>query len=154
MVNCNDGRFNCGPITPSACVAYTGGTLNSISLASVPCAPNINDVLQSLDATIVLIQQSINLTGLVPCKIDFNPATIQVNSLFQIIINQLSDIQKQLSCLQKDFNNSSILNETINIDLSCLFGGTSCNTTSTYTIASLLSTLVTQICQVKSQINQ
>jgi hypothetical protein len=154
MVNCNDGRFNCGPTIASACVNYTGQPLKTVLLTSLSCTPNINDILYQLDSVIFSIKQGLDLTHLKPCKIDFNPEKIQINQLFQIIIDRLSDIQTQLTCLQKDVKSSNILNETINIDLSCLFGGTSCNTTNTYTVATLLSTLVTQICQLKNQVNQ
>lgn len=152
--NCNDGRFNCGPSTPTACVNYTGGKLQVLPISSVPCQPNLNDIIHGLDNVIFAIQLQLNLTNLKPCKLDFNPQTIQVNQLFQILIDRLAKIQEQLSCLQQDFNGFSILSETLNIDLSGLFGGVSCNTTNTYTIAQILTTLVQQVSQLKNQVNQ
>jgi hypothetical protein len=152
--NCNDGRFNCGPTIASACVNYTGGKLNTLPLLSVPCSPNLNDIIHGIDNVLYSIKLQLDLTKLEPCKFLFDPATIQVNQLFQLILNSLAKIQEQLTCLQKDFKGFSILTETLNIDLSCLFGGVSCNTTSTYTVAQIISTLVTQLCQLKNQVNQ
>jgi hypothetical protein len=152
--NCSDGRYNCGPTVASACVNYTGGKLNSLIFSAVPCSPNLNDIIHGLDNVLFSIETQLNLTNLQPCKLIFDPSTIQVNQLFQLILNRLAKLEERITCLEKDFKNFSIFTETINLDLSGLYGGVSCNTTNTYTVGQLLSILVTQLIQVKNQVNQ
>jgi hypothetical protein len=153
MIGCNQKKYQCGIVIPSACVPYTGTGLTSISNPSLlGCDANINDVITVLDGVLAGQVAGNNLTGLNPQCLSFDPATITPAGLHQIEINEICGLEASLTALQTQVNELNIGTMLIGINMQCLTPAASpCLTPpNTYELIAVLNTMLTEICAIKA----
>jgi len=120
MINCNDPRKNCGTITPSSCVSFTGKQPTFIATADFPCDVNVTDVLDLATAEIDKINTGKDLTGLNKRCLVFDPATIDIKGLSQIQIDELCALDASVSAVQSAISNLAIGTELVSVDLGAM----------------------------------
>lgn len=158
MTPCNDSKYNCGNIIPSACVPFTGKALTFPLAPDVitDCAPNINDVIFVIDKYIKKLVDGNNLTTLDKGCLDFVPATITPAQLHQIEITNICLLKGQVEALQEQLNTLNIGSEIITINLpSCLqpLASPCVIGTNQYQLISILNIFAAKLCDLETRIS-
>lgn len=120
MTNCNDPRKNCGKITSSSCVSFAGTQPEFVLDVDFPCDVNVTDIIDLSSAEIDKINVELDLTALNKRCLDFDPATIDVKSLFQIEIDKICALDASLTTLTDTVDNLDIGAELVTVDLGAM----------------------------------
>jgi hypothetical protein len=155
MINCDQQKYNCGQVLPSACIPYTGSGLTCIADPTLlACNANMNDVIGLIDGVVKKLVDGDNLTGLNPQCLIFNPATITPAALHQIEINKICGLDASLTALTTQVNNLNVGTLLITIDMQCLTAAVSaCVTpTDTYPLVAVLNAMLSEICALKTAV--
>jgi len=150
-----DPKYNCGQIIPSACVPYTGSDLTVLAAPTdLPCDANINDVIKILDAEIKTLMDSNDFSSLDKKCFDFDPNTVKAFELHQLEIDKICEIEANLTALTEQFDTLNISSLPITLNLLCMAPAASACAISpnTYTLLSILNTLVAKICDHETRI--
>lgn len=137
---------------PSGCIIYTGALPNFIIDPS--CNLNLDELLEAHADEIGGLLDSAKLSDLDKHYLNFNPATVDLKGLHQIQIDALQDHQTRISALETELAGLNVGNKLVQINLSCLTptAAPCAQGTNTYSLVSLLTILVNEICQIKSQL--
>lgn len=147
--NCLDKRNTCGTTVASACVPYTGPELDNVDYDTLPCNPNINDIVEDLDGVITSIKTAINIEGLeLKCLEDCNCGDLTIKETFQIIINKLCEIVDRVKSLEDQMANISTTKFTV--DLSCFANPCFNSATNEYSLLEIINLLLTELCNLKN----
>lgn len=154
MSNCLDPKHTCGETLSSACVdLQIKHQFESFDESTLNCDPNINDLFKKFDKVLKNVQSEISLLDINKKDLIFDEKVIKINGLIELLISIISDLKLKTNSLQDQINDINVLNEQINIDLSCL-GVASCdgNTSNNHSILFIITTLVSAYCNLKSKI--
>lgn len=149
MSNCNncDNRDTCGLIVPSSCVAYVGYISSTIE-STLPCRPNLDDVLKQIQNLIDSILTSLGSNKtLTPGCFTFDPTTIQQVALNQSFITKICDLQTQIADLPTMDPNTLM----ISLNLLCL-ANPMCTPETQYSLLDILNKLVTSQCNLITRV--
>lgn len=150
-LNCNtlsyDNRETCTDTLPSSCVPYTGYISTTIA-ESLPCRPNINDILKKLQQLIDTINTGIgDNSGLETClSLDSTP--FDQSEFNAAVAAELCAIKALLNAVDPVINPDTI---KLAIDLLCLLDP-SCTPQSTYTLTEILTKLVVNYCNLLTRV--
>lgn len=149
MGKCLDKRYNCGTTVASACVPYTGPELDNIDEDTLPCNPNINDIIEDLDAVITTIKTAIDINGLsVDCLDNCVCDALTIKSTFEILIAQLCALIARVVTLESQVANIGTLK--FQADLSCFANPCFNSSTNEYTLIEIINLLLTELCNLKN----
>lgn len=151
-MSCKD---NCGPITTSCCIPFTGKDLTIVAANTLKCDANIDDVIFQIDKVLKSLADANDLTGLIKHSLDFDPATITPAELHQVEIDAIDILQGKVTSLETQLANLNIGAEVITIDLpTCLEEDASpCATgTNQYQLIAILNLFAAKLCDHESRI--
>lgn len=151
-MSCNeasyDNRESCASVTPSGCVPYTGYISTTIK-DSLPCKPNVNDILKKLQELVdKLSASSVDNTGLTKNCFTFDAAKVKQNELNQLFINELCSLKQQLSQSSGTVDPATI---KLAINLLCL-QDPACAPKTEYTLQEILTKLIAAYCDLSTRV--
>lgn len=147
MGKCLDKRYNCGTTVASACVPYTGPELDNIDEETLPCNPNINDIIEDLDGVITTIKTAINVEGIdVSCLDNCVCTDLTIKQLFELIIEKLCDIIVRVKTLE----DADISATKFTVDLSCFANPCFNSSSNEYSLIEIINLLLTELCNLKN----
>lgn len=149
-INCGDlsydNRETCVNLVPSSCVPYTGYISDTIK-DSLPCRPNVNDVLKKLQELIDTIQGNVGDPSTLNSCLDL-PDGVTYAQLIQIIFNEICAIKTVLTDLPTAPDPDTI---TFAIDILCLLDP-SCTPQTSYTLTEIILKLITAYCSLSARV--
>lgn len=121
----NKAKYTCGNIIPSSCVPYTGNQDLAIlpyvfpteETPELDCNANINDVLDLYDQAIDKLVDFVDLSELEPGDLVFDPETVTVGELFEIVLTAIETNNAEIESVQTQLDEFSVEDAIINIDL-------------------------------------
>lgn len=150
------GKYDCGNITPSRCVPYTGGTLTFLTdQTDLPCNASQDDVTKLMDKALTTLLTGNDLTGLKVRCLNFVPTTVTPKELHQLEIDEICAAKSRLITLETTLASLDIGNQLIHLDLGCLApAAASCMVSdNTYSLLAILSTIKSEICLMKQKLD-
>lgn len=148
-------KYTCGSIIPSSCVPYTGKDLKFLALNDQPaCDANINEVFDKIGNEIFDINTAIDVTNFNVFCLTGLPSTKTIVNITQANTEKICGIEAQLQALSSQFADLSIGSEQITLNLGCLAAAAApCQvSTNTYSLVSVLTLLVNEICAIKTEL--
>lgn len=145
-----DGRFNCSTTISSACVDYTG-KVSKLVKDTIPCKPNVNDVIESSYKLLEVIKKSLGDNRLLDEKcLSFNNLIVTQEELNQIFIDKICEFITLLNNVSStiSIDASRVFME---INLLCIESGL-CTPQVTYTLSDILNKMVLKICDHETRI--
>lgn len=148
MAASNDNRELCGLIVPSSCIPFTGYVSAAIK-PTLPCRPNINDVVEQLQILIDKINTELGRNSTLDKKcLTFTPATVKQVELNQLFITELCAIKTTLAGLSLDIDPDLIM---LAVNLLCL-QDPACTPQATYTLTEVITKLITAYCNLLTRV--
>lgn len=150
-LNCNapsfDNRETCTETVPSSCVPYTGYISDTIR-ESLPCRPNVNDILKKLQQLIDTLNTGIgDNTGLEGC-LSLDSIPFSQSEFNAAVVQELCAVKALLTEASVAINPATIL---IPVDLLCLLDPT-CTPQATYTLTDVITKLVVNYCNLLARV--
>lgn len=147
-------RNNCGDAIPSSCVPFTGDKPSFIAEIDFPCDVNLDDIIKQFAITIQSVLDAINLKLTNKRCLDYDPATATVKDVIQLENDKLCALQAQLDTLLDGFNDLDISTKLVTLDLKCLTPvNNPCSLNANqYSLFYILSTLVNEVCAIKTNL--
>lgn len=142
-----DNRETCTTLIPSSCVPYTGFVSDNIK-EELPCRPNVNDVLKSVQELVDKIKKGLgDNTKLNRDCLSFNPETVTQEQLNGLFINELCALRENYECSsQIDVGSLALA-----VNILCLEDPT-CTPKQIYTVQELFNKLIAAYCNLLTRV--
>jgi hypothetical protein len=150
-INCNtfsyDNRETCGSIIPSGCIGYTGYISTTIA-DSLPCRPNINDIVKKLQELVDQINVTIGDNSTLENCLGIDSENFVQSDFNEAVAAEICALKALLTGVDADIDPNSI---KLAVDLLCLLDPT-CTPQVTYTLVEVINKLVTKVCNLETRL--
>jgi len=148
-MGCEDKKVHCGTSVPSSCVPWQNDALTSVDMSDT-CDPSIGEVVLKIDEALKLLQDSLDTTKINGDCTAISKEEVVLKSkkwyeITNLIIAAVCELKTRLD------NQTSVFNEKITFDISCL-GNNPCGFTGNqFTVIEILQLLVLEVCNLKNK---
>ena len=154
MINCNDPRKNCGTVTPSSCVSFTGNQPAFVVDADFPCDVNVTDIIDLTTAEVGKINTELDFTNLNKRCLTFDPTTIDAKGLAQVQIDELCSLEATVSTLSNAIDDLDIGAEFVEVNLGAMtpMNNPCSPTVNRYTLTYVLQSFADELNLIKTNL--
>ena len=148
----SDGRYTCGPKTPSSCIPLSlGFKITAFDECALPCDANLNDLLFQFDKVLAALTTSTDISKVdLKClKVDSKLKGTWVGN-FNALVDVACAVQAGILTLQNTFNTWNAGGIKVRVSLGCLESNV-CGTNE-YTIAQLFEIIFAELCKIKASL--
>lgn len=147
---CKKSNINCGTVISSHCVDYTGEDLTSLDKGVDQCDLSVSEVIENFDIELKKVKDGLDTKKLVRLCISSIDKEDTPIIIINKLISEICSLNKDLKEVKSKYEELDILASSVNIDSDCL---SNVYCASDGTLKSLLTKMIGEICQLKSQVN-